>query len=337
MASTGIALDAACLMAVALEGIVYGFSVLLFVGTMWTLTWKQRMQDVNRPIAIVAILLLIISTAHIVVNIIRVEDGLVKYRDTYPGGPVAFFADPSQPTLSILHALYILQTLLADGVVIYRCYVVWQSILVVILPCMLWCSVAVTGVFVIYSYSAVTNITGDFFANVVGQPTHWVTAFFASTMSTNLLSSGLLVYRIWTVERNISTVRTTRNTLIPILRMLVDAAVLYTVVLFIALVLYLCANNGEEPAVDMIMPIISIAFYMVLIRLAINRKNRSLLSTIETTIAMEQGNSQQSPRHPLRVHVSKYAHSDSTSASRIPYEDQQSSFNAESGKGSMQS
>ncbi|KAG1861741.1 hypothetical protein DFJ58DRAFT_776857 [Suillus subalutaceus] len=102
----------------------------------------------------------------------------------------AFFADPSQPTLSILHAIYVLQTLLGDGVVIYRCYVVWQSILVIILPSMLWCSVAVTGSGVIYSYSQVTNGSGDFFANVFGQPTQWVTAFFASTMATNLLSSG---------------------------------------------------------------------------------------------------------------------------------------------------
>jgi hypothetical protein len=53
-----------------------------------------------------------------IVNIIRVEDGLVKYRDTYPGGPVAFFADPSQKTLLILRGLYVLQTMLADGVVV---------------------------------------------------------------------------------------------------------------------------------------------------------------------------------------------------------------------------
>lgn len=55
---------------------------------------------------------------HVVVSIIRVEDGLVKDRDTYPGGPAAFFADISQETYVIKHALYILQTLLADGVVV---------------------------------------------------------------------------------------------------------------------------------------------------------------------------------------------------------------------------
>jgi len=53
-----------------------------------------------------------------VVDIIRIEDGLVKYRDTFSGGPAAFFADVSQETYVIKNAIYILHTLLGDGVVV---------------------------------------------------------------------------------------------------------------------------------------------------------------------------------------------------------------------------
>jgi hypothetical protein len=53
-----------------------------------------------------------------VVGIIRIEDGLVKYRDTFPGGPAAFFADASQETWVVKNAIIILQTLLGDGVVV---------------------------------------------------------------------------------------------------------------------------------------------------------------------------------------------------------------------------
>lgn len=77
-----------------------------------------------------------------VVVIIRTEDGLVKYRDTFPGGPVAFFADVSQETFVVKCAIYVLQTLLGDGVMIYRCYVVWKSVRIIILPCVMWCGVA---------------------------------------------------------------------------------------------------------------------------------------------------------------------------------------------------
>jgi hypothetical protein len=53
-----------------------------------------------------------------VVDIIRIEEGLVKYRNTFPGGPVAFFADDTQETYVIKSAVIVMQTLLGDGVVV---------------------------------------------------------------------------------------------------------------------------------------------------------------------------------------------------------------------------
>ncbi|KAG2340475.1 hypothetical protein BDR05DRAFT_966754 [Suillus weaverae] len=299
MASGGMPMDAVVTMSVLLEGVLYGFSVLMFIGTIWALTYNCRVQDINRPVAVVAVLLLILSTAHIVVNIIRIEDGLVKYRDTYPGGPSAFFADVSQDTFVVKHVFYVMQTLLADGVVIYRCHAVWRSILVIILPCVLWCSVAVTGVYAVYSCSQASS--SSIFAKALAR---WVMVFLASTIATNLLSSGLLAYRIWTVERAVSTVRASKSNVMPIIRVLVDAAVLYTVVLFIALVCFVCSSNGEIVVVDMAMPIMSIAFYMVLIRIAINRNTPSYFSTTrEISSKADQGHSRQYEMKPLQVHV----------------------------------
>jgi hypothetical protein len=116
-----------------------GFSILMFVATMWTLTHKNRTQEVNRPIAAVAIMLLLLSTAvsfspltfgivlmsfkHMIVAIVRAEDGLVKYRNTFPGGPPAFFADVAQVTFVAKNAIYIMQTLLGDGVVVSSIFV----------------------------------------------------------------------------------------------------------------------------------------------------------------------------------------------------------------------
>lgn len=34
----------------------------MFIGTVWALSYKRRMRDINRPIAVVAILLLLAST-----------------------------------------------------------------------------------------------------------------------------------------------------------------------------------------------------------------------------------------------------------------------------------
>ncbi|KAG2120250.1 hypothetical protein DEU56DRAFT_928448 [Suillus clintonianus] len=290
--ATGIPSDTAALLSALLEGILYGFSVLMFMGTIWALTYNHRIQDVNRPITVVAILLLMLSTAHIVVNIVRVQDGLIKYRDTFPGGPVAFFGDVSQETYVIKHALYIIQTLLADGVVIYRCYVVWQTVWVIILPSVLWCSVAVTGVNAVYSFSQASRNPTDIFTTVVAD---WVTTFIISTLSTNLLSSGLLAYRICMIERTVCTVRTVKGSIMPIARVLVDAAALYSVTLLARLICFVYNNNGQEVVVDMVMPIISIAFYMVLVRIAVNEQTRSYRSIIPRRANNEQGDLRRYP------------------------------------------
>ncbi|KAG2032986.1 hypothetical protein BDR03DRAFT_710434 [Suillus americanus] len=267
----GIPMDAAAVLSSVLESILYGFSVLMCLGTIWTFTYKRHTQDVNWPIAVVAALLFVLSTTHIVVVIIHTERGLVKYRDTFPGGPVAFFADVTQDTFIIKNAIYTLQTLLGDGVVIYRCYVVWQSAWVIILPCMMWCGVAASGVCSVYYFSqASTAEIENFFGSRIG---HWVAPFLASTLATNMLSTGLLAYRIWMIERKVSAIRTTKRK-VPILRVLIDAAVLYSAALGSSIICFGLWNDGLYVMGDLIVPIVSITFYMVFIRVATSQNNQ---------------------------------------------------------------
>ncbi|KAG1841536.1 hypothetical protein DFJ58DRAFT_808062 [Suillus subalutaceus] len=264
-------------MSTLLEGILYGFSVLMFIGTMWIFTYKRRTRNTNRPTIAVAALLFILSTSHIAVGIIRVENGLVKYRDTFPGGPVAFFADLTQETFVVKNAILVLQTLLGDGVVIYRCYVVWQSIRVIILPCIMWCGVAAFGVCMVYSMSQPqTDNSTNFFLNAAAQ---WIMAFLAFTIATNLLSSGLLAYRIWMIERKVSTIHATKNKT-PVLRVLVDAAVLYSAAVCSSLISFICSSSGMYVMADLVIPIIPIAFYMVFIRIATSQNNQAYASTV---------------------------------------------------------
>ncbi|KAG2347115.1 hypothetical protein BDR05DRAFT_974184 [Suillus weaverae] len=290
MTSNVISLDSANVLSTSLECILYGFSVLMFIGTVRALTYNLcRMQDINRPIFVVAILLFVTSTAHVVVDIFRAEEGLVKYRDTFPGGPAGFFGDITQKSYATKHAICLLQTLLADGVVIYRCFVVWPCVWVIVVPSLLWCGSVVTGVGVNY-YIAQASSSTVIFAKPLAQ---WITAFVILTIINNVLSSGLLAYRIWVIDRNSSTIRATKSTMMPIIRVLIDAAVLYSATLITTLICFLYSNNGQIIFLDMAVPIMAITFYMVLIRIAIARQTRSHLSTStapsRTPSEMEQG------------------------------------------------
>ncbi|KAG1730237.1 uncharacterized protein EDB91DRAFT_1252708 [Suillus paluster] len=337
MASRGIPLDTSAVVSTVMEGILYGFSVLMFMGTIWALTYKRRLKDINRTNAVVAVLLLILSTAHMVIDVIRIEEGLVTYRDTFPGGPPAFFADVAQNTFVNKNVIYTLQTMLGDGMVsfwqkIYRCYVVWKSLLIIIIPSVLWLGSTVSGFFAVHSVSQATSEAGNIFAKATGQ---WITTFYALTLATNLSASGLLGYRIWMVERNVSAIRATKGSMMPILRVLVDAAVLYSVALLSALVCFVEWNNGQYVMLDMIMPIISITFYMVIIRIAINKKTTH--NYISTRGGMTSGTaggiSQQYVMKPLEVHVSQLTYRDNTSAYGTVNHDQPSTKELESVEG----
>lgn len=282
----------------------------MFVGTIWTLTYKRRIKEINRPIVVVAFMLLILSTAHMIVDIIRIEQGLVTYRDTFPGGPAAFFADVAQVTFVIKNIIYTLQTMLGDGMVIYRCYIVWQSVWVIIIPSLLWFGITVCGACAVYSVSQATSQAGNIFAKATGQ---WITAFYAMTLASNLLASGFLAYRIWMMERNVSSIRATKSSMMPIVRVLADAAILYSVTLLSALVCFVEANNGQYVILDMIMPIISIAFYMVIIRMAMKTRNHSYLSTVGMGSETARGTAQQYHMKPMEVHISQITHEDDTS------------------------
>ncbi|KAI9461350.1 hypothetical protein HD554DRAFT_2292026 [Boletus coccyginus] len=306
---SGIAMDDAAIMSTTLEGILYGFSLLLFIATIWTLTYDRAMISV-------AVVLLVLSTAHMVVDIVRLDEGLVKYRDTFPGGPVAFFGDVTQNTFVIKNAIYALQTLVGDGVVIYRCYVVWQSIWIIVLPAVLWCLVAATGVCALYSVSQATSDATNIFAKQTGQ---WITAFYATTLTINLLSSGLLAYRIWTIERSVSSIRVSKkDTMMPVFRVLVDAAILYSVTLFTVLLCFVNANNGQYVVLDMIMPIISIAFYMVLIRVAMRRRN---MEHVSTSLLPIESYGASNGRRRLQVHISQFSRTDSTALNQFQNRD----------------
>ncbi|KAG1789493.1 uncharacterized protein HD556DRAFT_773942 [Suillus plorans] len=303
-----VSLDTAAIISTSLEGILYGLSVLMFIGTMWAMTYKHSMRDVNRPVAAASILLLILSTAHIILGIMRIEYGLVTYRDTFPGGPAGYFADVSQETYVIKNSIYVLQTLLGDGMAIYRCYVVWQAPWVIILPIMLWCGIAVTGALSVYGDSQ-TSSTGIISAVV---DMECMGAFCALTLAANLSSSGLLAYRIWKIERSVSTSRTAKVMTTSITRVIMDAAMLYSVALLSTVIGSLCSGSGPFVLVDVLTPIISITFYMVIIRIAIGKNTHSQILTVRAgmTSDTERGSFPRYSMKPLQVQVSHSTHID---------------------------
>ncbi|KAJ6466026.1 hypothetical protein C8R47DRAFT_1326321 [Mycena vitilis] len=295
-------LDEAGIISTVLEGVLYGFSLLMFIATMWTLTRNRKYGQINWTMLICACLLLILSTIHIASDIKRIYSGLVLFRDTYPGGPPAWFANGSDPSFIFKNAIYSFQTALGDGVVIYRCYMVWRSIWVIIFPVIMWLSVCTTAVGSVYTLSQPAPDSGDIFVRRTGQ---WITSFYATTLVCNFVGTCLLAYKLWTIERSVHSSRIGRGLTKPVLMIIIDAGALYSVTLLAALVCFVSKSNGQYVVLDMVTPIISIVFYMVILRVGIaqNTRNgvRSMPSTLQRTPLPR--NEASNRFKPMHVHI----------------------------------
>ncbi|KAG1881832.1 hypothetical protein C8R48DRAFT_17159 [Suillus tomentosus] len=92
-------------------------------------------------------------------------------------------------------------------------------------------------------------------------------------------SPGLLTYRIWMIEWCVAAFRSTKGRM-PIVWVLVDAALLCSAMLCALLICFGRSNNGVFVIGDMLVVIISIAFYMVFIRFAISKSTQDFPSTL---------------------------------------------------------
>ncbi|KAI0768085.1 hypothetical protein BD413DRAFT_605555 [Trametes elegans] len=317
-----LTLDLAAVVSTTLEGIFYGFSVFMFGVTLYILNQNSRRLDrrVNYKMIAVSYALLACSTAHMVIDIIRICNGLIYQRDVFPGGPVAFFSQPSETTFIAKNIVYLFQTLLGDGVLIYRCYVVWQSWLIVAFPIVMWLWIGIVSAIAIHSSATVPEGAGTVFLTRVGQ---WITAFYASTLATNFIVTILLGYKIWQTNRRTSRMR--QSSLLPVVRVIADAGLLYSITLTAALACFVQKSNGQYIVLDVITPIISITFYMVIIRVGLATTSRShehSVSTVPGThgrslshgggrvLTVGELESQTLPMNRLQVHITKMRETD---------------------------
>ncbi|KAJ7460674.1 hypothetical protein FB451DRAFT_1269874 [Mycena latifolia] len=272
-------LDKVGIISTVLEGILYGFSVTMYIATMWILLSGRKLSHVNRPMVVAASLLLVLSSIHIVSDTKRIYTGLVLARDTYPGGPPAWFANGSDPSFIFKNIIYSFQTALGDGVVIYRCYMVWRKVWIIVVPIIMWLGVCTTAAGCIVTLSQPTAESADIFAKHTGQ---WITSFYATTLTCNLTATVLLASKLWMIDRNVHSSRVGKGLTKPVLMVIIDAGALYSVTLLAALICFVSKSNGQYIVADMAIPIISIAFYMVILRIGIAQNARAGVDVLST-------------------------------------------------------
>ncbi|PFH49138.1 hypothetical protein AMATHDRAFT_41765 [Amanita thiersii Skay4041] len=169
-----------------------------------------------------------------------------------------------------------LLAVLADSVLIYRCWVVysrrWQ---VVCLPLLVWLGGISCSTLALYYYSQnlrwmLSGAEIDRIGRVGG-------AFYLCTIIVNIYCTSAIVYKVWSVTKNCPTSRG-RN-LYSTMRIIGESGMLYTLTsisLFVAWILPLRYNQDHLELITIgsaiNTPVIGITFNIILIRVANQRR-----------------------------------------------------------------
>ncbi|KAF8517661.1 hypothetical protein JB92DRAFT_2173841 [Gautieria morchelliformis] len=259
----GISLDKTQLIAIFLETFTYGIFFTLFWITLWVLFQRQSKGLSTKSLIVTLILMLLMSTAHITIEFVRVIEAFVVHRDAGSGGPVGYYARISHPLHIAKNVLYITMSLTGDVVVAWRCCVVYPDIrLIMVVPTVLLVASTVSGYTSCWMLATAPAGSTIF---VVAKP--WFSSFFGLTLCTNAFCTGAIGYRVWSSIRSAGPFQVGRSNLVPVLMTLVESGALYASAVMALIITYISGSNALYAALDVVTPIVGIVFSLIIIQI----------------------------------------------------------------------
>ncbi|KAK6980992.1 carboxylic ester hydrolase [Favolaschia claudopus] len=268
---TPLALPAANLIEIVILSFLYGIYLSsLGIAAHIELTtesgrrWK-RLSEIRKLIIVVSVLLLVNSTIDLVVVVMGGMKTLTE------GPAVAFDLSVRYQTL-IKTFCVVFQTLVGDGILMYRCWVLYdESKIVGSAAILLWFT---NFGFAIRAMVILSQAKVELILSIIIQP--WMRSFWSVTIAVNILATSLIVMRIWVVERDTRRLRCnldwsqgTRQTMLGrAMRNIVESGAIYTCASIFTLGSYAAQSNVLYIASAVEIHSVGIAFNLIILRCA---------------------------------------------------------------------
>ncbi|EKM76885.1 hypothetical protein AGABI1DRAFT_130900 [Agaricus bisporus var. burnettii JB137-S8] len=223
--------------------------------------WKRGL-DINLPMAAVVIVLFMASTTNLALQVTLVMRNLSQ------SPPEDFLMERSR-TIVAQAILLILETIIADGVLLFRCWTVWNKmILIIVLPLVLWVGCVCSSAYASYCLYRILLHPTPSAAPALSAKTYAASvAFWAATITVNIYCTGLIVGRICSVQQGWRPPSICSSQDIPqrgrlqlAKRIVIESAMMYTLSSLSAFISHICPYAEQEAQ------IIGIAFNLILIR-----------------------------------------------------------------------
>jgi len=89
---------------------------------------------------------------------------------------------------------------------------------------------------------------------------HWIDTIYALAFVQNTMTTGLIAYRIWQQDRRSQGLVSSSLSLIVLIRIIVESALVYVLNLLLLIILYALNSNGQFLAEEAIVPVCGESF-----------------------------------------------------------------------------
>ncbi|KLO12060.1 hypothetical protein SCHPADRAFT_441469 [Schizopora paradoxa] len=299
-----IALDTASLISLLTEAILFGLLTALVAVSVYLMISKRHIRPLRYPIVIVAVTMLVFGLVHLATDMQRILNAFIRHRDD----PVAYLNSVSDPLYVLKSAFYVMQTLLGDGFVIYRLYIIWgcnKWMVVFPLTCLL--GSCVIGIHIVVQMATLSPTTPVF------ELKNWISSFFSLTLFTNFICTALIAFKIWWIGRSAGQwLKNERAS--SALIMVVESGAIYSASLITLLATYLSGSWSQYILLDGVVQIIGVVFTLIIARIALGHSSEETgLPRVTLRSQMNVRGVQVSSGRPVEVQMTTYKQQSSDS------------------------
>ncbi|KAJ3995886.1 hypothetical protein F5050DRAFT_1572654 [Lentinula boryana] len=316
MSDADFPVDTAQIVALFMESVTYGVFLTTFMmclhGLLYSPTHRFHLKPyfkVNYRMLIAAYLMFIFASLDVAFGLCHNINAFVIMNGNGNGSENAekVFGDMGNWLNVMKFVNYVVQTFVGDTILIYRCYLVWDRTWYVIIPSVLLCLAETVCGCMVAVIEASPESGGSLNSSTISP---FITSMLSITLATTILTTSLIVYRLWNVQSHSQTLLHFQqerkldfghNPLARAMKVMVESGLLYTLSLVILFAVYITSSNAELGVSDTVVQIIGITFNMIIIRTSRVSSRTQSTAPGPTTIHSEA--SQPPPPHMISIHT----------------------------------
>ncbi|PIL27359.1 hypothetical protein GSI_10506 [Ganoderma sinense ZZ0214-1] len=254
------------LISIWMETLFYGMYVVLFFSSIFFLSRARNTIVQGWVIRLATILMFCIATTHMAINVRRLVEGFILPTDKTE--TLSYLYDIHQPLNIVKQYLWVFNNVIADGIIVWRLYTLW-NFQVCILPITLLLS---TTAFGLVSATSLLPQIGAGNSIFVSHLSRFATTQYAISLTNNVFVTGLITGRIWYVTRDIcASESTTSSDYRRAILIVIESGALYALTQVVQLAWYVAKFPGLYFVADSFVQIMAIVPTSVVLLVALGR------------------------------------------------------------------